>query len=87
LPTGEQQTDAVVADELPRATSATWAPDGGRLAVVLPPDWYNVTSPQEAPFQSAAPGELWLWEPGSPPTQQLVRNVDFASPLVWLPAR
>jgi Tol biopolymer transport system component len=87
LPTGERQTDAVVVDELPRATSAIWAPDGQRLAVVLPPDWYNVTSPQEAPFQSAAPGELWLWEPGSPPTQQLVSNVDFASPLVWLPAR
>jgi Tol biopolymer transport system component len=87
LPTGERQTDAVVVDELPRATSATWAPDGQRLAVVLPPDWYNVTSPQEAPFQNAASGELWLWEPGSPPAQQLVRNVDFASPLVWLPAR
>jgi Tol biopolymer transport system component len=87
LPTGERQTNAIIVDTLPRATSATWSPDGARLAVVLPPEWRSGIAPQEVPFQSEAPGELWLWEPGTPPSQQLVRDVDFASPLVWLPAR
>jgi Tol biopolymer transport system component len=87
LPTGERQTSAIVVDELPHVTGAAWSPDGTRLVVALPPEWRSGVGPQEAPFQSEAPGELWLWEPGTAPTQQFVPAVDFASPLLWLPAR
>jgi hypothetical protein len=33
-----------------------------------------------------APGELWRWQPGAAPQQREIGQVDFASPIAWLPA-
>ena len=59
--------------------------DGAQLAVVLPPGW-RPNLPDDQPLPAGEqPGELWLWTPGQPPAQKLADQVDFGSPLAWLP--
>ena len=84
----EATLDAVgqVAGELPRAQAAAWSPDGGALAVLLPPGWSAGLSPNEPTDAGEKPGEIWRWRPGAQPGEKLVAGVDFGSPLAWLPA-
>jgi Tol biopolymer transport system component len=73
-------------DMLPRAQYAVWSPTGDTMAVQLPPNWKPNLSANEPLGVGDVPGELWLWQPGSAPQQRIAQNVDFASPLAWLPA-
>ncbi len=86
LPEGALTAVGQRADQLARAQAAAWSPDGAALAVLLPPGW-NPGLPTDEPVGGEdQPGEIWRWRPGSPPEQQLVANVDFASPVAWLAA-
>jgi hypothetical protein len=85
LPEGPISAVGQLAGDLPRAQAAAWAPGGQTLAVLLPPGW-SPTAAQNEPYGHAGePGEIWRWQPGQPPTERLAEQVDFASPLVWLP--
>jgi hypothetical protein len=102
LPTGTRPTNARLHDQITRATAAAWAPDSSELVVALPPDWTATAPTAQPPQPGSAsgtqePGDLWLWEPantpgenvnvpGNAPGTLLVQDVDFASPLLWLPA-
>lgn len=85
LPDGTRTTYATRVDSLARTTGAAWSPDASALVVALPPGWFADASTQEPVFSSTDPGDLWRWVPDPPPTERLVQNVDFASPLAWLP--
>jgi hypothetical protein len=87
LPQGPMTMIGGSAALLPRAASAAWSPDGTRLAVLLPPGWRPDVSLNEPfdPTGAERPGEVWLWQPGAAPSVRLISNVDFASPLAWLP--
>jgi hypothetical protein len=74
-------------EPLARAQRAVWSPAGDALAVQLPPGW-RADLPQNEPLDPAGGerlGELWRWTPGGEPQELLVADVDFASPLAWLP--
>lgn len=86
LPSGPQTAYASVAADLPRSTAAAWSPDGSTVVVALPTGW-SADAPANTPlFVEPNPGNLWRWTPGAAPDTLLVQNVDFASPLMWLPA-
>jgi Tol biopolymer transport system component len=86
LPSGTRETDAVVVDSLPFVTAAAWSPDGSELVVSLPPGWSSaLAEDDQRPVQVSGAGEVWRWSPGSLPGERLVSDVDFASPLLWLP--
>jgi hypothetical protein len=55
------------------------------LAVQLPPGWNPGLSQDQPTNADGQPGEIWRWRPGSQPEELLVKNVDYASPLAWLP--
>jgi Tol biopolymer transport system component len=86
MPSGEVTMEAAEADSLRRATGAAWSPDGAALVVGLPAGWQPGLSDQEELFPQQGPGELWRWRVGAAPEARLVEGVDFASPLLWLPA-
>jgi hypothetical protein len=86
LPNGVLTAVGQEVGQLPRAQSAAWSPDGAALAVVLPPGWSAQLSPNEPIDAGENPGAIWRWRPGGSPEEKLVEGVDFASPLVWLPA-
>jgi hypothetical protein len=73
---------------LPRAQGVAWSPDGTALAVQLPAGW-RPGLPNDEPFDpngAEEAGEIWRWEPTDAPDTRLATDVDFASPLAWLPA-
>ena len=73
-------------EDLARAQSLAWSPDGMSAVVLLPPDWQPGLSRFEPLGIDEVAGEIWLWRPGNQPEQRLVMGVDFASPLAWVPA-
>lgn len=84
LPSGPLPTAGSQMDQLPRAQAAAWSPDGAELAVQLPPGW-RPDVPNDRPFGAdESPGEIWRWSPGRPPSERLVVEVDFASPIAWV---
>jgi dipeptidyl aminopeptidase/acylaminoacyl peptidase len=85
LPTGTLKAVGQRVGLLPRGQSAAWSPDGAALAVELPPGWNPRLAPDQPVDAEGQPGEIWRWRPGRAPEQLLVKNVDFASPLAWLP--
>lgn len=89
LPSGELAMRGTLlgGEPLERAQRAAWSPDGSELVVQLPPGWRPGISDQEPldPSGAERPGELWRWRPGADPQERLVGDVDFASPLAWLP--
>jgi Tol biopolymer transport system component len=85
LPSGALTAVGQHVDRLPRGQAAVWSPDGAVLAVELPPGWNPNLTPNEPVNADGKPGEVWRWQPGSAPTELLVKDVDFASPLAWLP--
>jgi hypothetical protein len=85
LPSGPLTAVGQRVDRLPRGQAAAWSPDGGALAVELPPGWNANLAPAQAIDADGKPGEIWRWQPGSAPDELLVKGVDFASPLAWLP--
>jgi WD40 repeat protein len=85
LPSGTLRAVGQRVDQLPRGQAAAWSPDGTTLAAELPPGWSPGMSPNEPIDADGQPGEIWRWRPGSQPEEQLVKDVDFASPLAWLP--
>lgn len=84
LPDGEMTLQGSTVDALPGAQSAAWSPDGAAMAVLLPVDWQPKPEPG---IISEGPGEIWRWVPGNAPAELLVRNVDYGSPVVWLPGK
>lgn len=84
LPNGPIQVLGSELASLRRGQAAVWAPGGAELAVQLPPGW-RTDLPDNQPFGAEGPGEVWRWSPGSAPSARLVVNVDFASPLAWVP--
>lgn len=68
------------------ATAAAWAPDGELLAVILPAGWSPGLNASEPQFEDNRRGEIWRWRPGSEPETRLATDVEFGSPLLWLPA-
>lgn len=86
LPAGSFPAVGQVLDQLPRGQAAAWSPDGTALAVELPPGWTSTLPPDQPVGVDEQPGEVWRWRPGGPPNELLFNEVDFASPLVWLPA-
>ena len=86
LPSGDIQLIGGNVEKLVRAQGGAWSPDGATVAVILPPKWSPELSLNE-PVNNGeeTPGDLWLWQPGQQPRQQIAENVDFASPVVWLP--
>jgi dipeptidyl aminopeptidase/acylaminoacyl peptidase len=85
LPSGTLTAVGQRVDRLPRGQVAAWSPDGAALAVELPPGWNASLTPDQPVNAEGQPGEIWRWQPGSAPAEVLVKNVDFASPLAWLP--
>jgi dipeptidyl aminopeptidase/acylaminoacyl peptidase len=85
LPSGALAAVGQRADRLPRGQAAAWSPDRVALAVELPPGWNPGLAPDQPVDADGQPGEIWRWQPGSPPEELLVEGVDFASPLAWLP--
>ncbi len=87
LPEGERKTVAAQVDSIARATSAAWSPNGDGLALLLPPNWQPNVPRAQPRFEDEQPGEIWYWQPGTPPTTRMIRGVDYASHLEWLPAQ
>ncbi len=86
LPEGEVATVASSMANLPRAVGAAWSPDGQSLAVALPAEWQPGAAEMEPIFEQESTATLWQWQPGEqPPSKPLVTQVDYASPLAWLP--
>ncbi|GAB4210701.1 MAG: hypothetical protein OHK0022_44210 [Roseiflexaceae bacterium] len=84
LPSGPVTMLGTEVETLARGQMAAWSPDRTRMAVQLPPGW-RADLPQDTPVDAdGQPGELWLWRPGTPPSERLATQVDFASPLAWL---
>ena len=85
-PAGSLATTASEVGRLPLAAGAAWSPDGTQLVVLLPTGW--IAGPPNADFRFAntEPGALHLWRPGQNPEAALVLAIDYASPLLWLPA-
>lgn len=86
LPMGEVTADASVKGDLPRAAQAVWAPDSSEVAVLLPSGWQPDASRDQPLFSFEGTGEIWRWRPGNVPGERLIMDVDYASPLLWLPA-
>lgn len=88
LPSAEYPTDASPIANLQQVTAFAWSPRGDQLVVLLP----NVGAPfTDQPLQqpvapAVGPGALWIWQPGAPPAAQIAPDVDFGSPLAWLPS-
>ena len=85
LPSATLDLGATEFTALSGATAAAWSPDGGMLALVLPAGWRPGLSSMEPAFPDPGPAELWLWRPGTPPDTKLAEQLDFGSPLLWLP--
>jgi hypothetical protein len=86
LPSGEVPTVGKVAWQAPRVTAAAWAPDGEQLALALPAGWSVDDPAQDLLYQAEGAGEVWLWGADGRPQERLIAEVDYASPLLWLPA-
>jgi dipeptidyl aminopeptidase/acylaminoacyl peptidase len=86
LPDGSHTATSSLVERLPRAAGVAWSPDSTTLAVLLPSGWQPDVSPNQPHFENTAPGEVWLWEPGRQPSRRIIENIDYASPLLWLPA-
>lgn len=86
LPQGATNLGSTMVGTLARAQQVAWSPDGATLAVQLPSGWQPNAAENEPLFTQETSGEVWRWQPGQPPSQKLISNVDFASSLVWLPA-
>jgi|GEM_PF-453639 len=86
LPAGSFPAVGQVLDQLPRGQAAVWSPDGTALAVELPPGWTSTLPPDQPVGVDEQPGEVWRWHSGGPPDELLFNEIDFASPLAWLPA-
>ncbi len=87
MPSGDVAMVGTARGGLSRAQAAVWSPDGRALAALLPPGW-RADLPSDEPFDASGaehPGEIWRWRPGGQPEQKLVGDVDFASPVLWLP--
>ncbi len=85
-PSGTIATGASVQARLARATNAAWSPDGQSVVLSLPAGWSPEASTSEPLFTGTGSGELWLWQAGANPTPLGIGGVDYASPLLWLPA-
>lgn len=86
LPQGEITLASSLVGDLDNGQQMAWAPNGSSLALQLPSDWVPlIDMPNEGRYTSEEQGALWLWVPGQNPTQKLVDEVDFASPILWLP--
>ncbi|NNJ10165.1 hypothetical protein EKD04_007480 [Chloroflexales bacterium ZM16-3] len=86
LPSGEVPTAGRLEWQAPRVTAAAWSPDGEQLALGLPAGWSSDDPQQDLLYQAEGAGEIWVWGGDGTPQERLIENVDYASPLLWLPA-
>lgn len=86
MPDGELSAVASEVAQLRRATGAAWSPDGAALAAIMPAGWKPETDSQELIFENTDAGEIWSWSPEGIAGKRLARQVDYGSPLLWLPA-
>jgi hypothetical protein len=84
MPSGTVTMIGQQVGQLPAGQRTAWAPDGRALAVQLPERWQAGADPE--PWVEGQ-GTIWRWVPGADPDEQLIDDVDFASPIAWLPAR
>ncbi|MBX0326368.1 hypothetical protein K2Z83_01495 [Oscillochloris sp. ZM17-4] len=85
LPSGEVPTAGQLAWQAPRVTAAAWSPDGAQLALALPAGWSRDDPQQDLRYQAEGAGEVWAWAADGTPQERLIEDVDYASPLLWLP--
>jgi Tol biopolymer transport system component len=85
LPSGEVPTVGSMAWQASRVTAAAWSPDGTSLALALPAGWSRDDSAQNLLYQAEGAGVIWRWGSDGTPQEPLAENVDYASPLLWLP--
>lgn len=85
LPEGEVATQATRLVRIARAQSAAWHPALAELVLLLPNGWSATTEMSAPAFEEAGPGELRRWSETAGVGEVLVSQVDFASPLAWLP--
>jgi dipeptidyl aminopeptidase/acylaminoacyl peptidase len=86
MPDGEQTMLGQLQGQVVRAQQLAWSPQSNQIALVLPPDWnadLSLYEPLE--IEEGTPGELWLWDTQNQPNTRLAVDVDYASPLAWLP--
>jgi hypothetical protein len=85
LPSGEVPSVGSLSWQAPRVTAAAWSPDGESLALALPAGWSHDDPAQDLLYQAEGAGAIWRWGLDGTPKELLVENVDYASPLLWLP--
>ncbi|MEI7769822.1 MAG: hypothetical protein WCI67_07540, partial [Chloroflexales bacterium] len=85
LPSGEVPTVGRIDWQAPRVTAAAWSPDGESLALALPAGWSRDDPAQDLIYQAEGAGEIWRWAADGTRQERLITNVDYASPLLWLP--
>jgi hypothetical protein len=83
MPSGPQTMIGQELGALPAGQRIAWSPDGSVLAVQLPEAWKPGADIEQF---GEGQGAIWRWTPGGDPGEQLVDDVDFASPIAWLPA-
>ena len=83
MPLGPQTMIGQELGTLPAGQRTAWSPDGRVLAVQLPEAWKPGADIEQF---GEGQGTIWRWTPGADPSEQLVDDVDFASPIAWLPA-
>lgn len=87
LPDGPRARKAATVITVARATGVAWAPGKHlQLALVLPAEWSPGVSPYTPLFEATTSGAIWLWSPERSQFERFVDEVDYASPLCWLPA-
>jgi dipeptidyl aminopeptidase/acylaminoacyl peptidase len=86
LPGGELPAVGRQEWQAARITAAAWSPDSASLAVALPAGWRADIAQGEMPFSGDGAGEIWRMAADGAPVERLVQQVDYTSPLLWLPA-
>jgi hypothetical protein len=86
LPEGPQPVEATQLATIRRAAGASWSPDGAALALLLPTGWAPEADSSEPLFENDDAGAIWQFDASGAPSNMLIADVDFASPLLWLPA-
>ena len=85
LPDGEVATVGSIDWQTPRVTAAAWSPDGSSLALAMPDGWQPKDPAQELLYQTEGAGAIWRYAADGTIGERLVKGVDYASPILWLP--
>ncbi|NJN19379.1 MAG: hypothetical protein HC822_25565, partial [Oscillochloris sp.] len=84
LPSGEVEMQASEQLQVRRAVAGAWSPDSAQAALLLPSGWNPDLDPFAELFPGEAAGEIWIWDVERADAELLLRDVDFASSILWL---